>query len=300
MISVTHPTPADGTFSAAGRTAWEEAHTVTGLATVAETGAFADLVSKPTTLAGYGITDGATDAEVATAISNHEAAANPHPTYLTQAEGDGFYQPLDTDLTAIAALTSAANKMPYATGAGTWALADLSAFARTFLDDADAGTVRTTIGAAATAHTHSLADITDEGALASLNTVGTAQIDNDAVTYAKIQNVSATSRFLGRISAGAGDAEELTGTQATTLLDTFTSALKGLAPASGGGTSNFLRADGSWAAPTASVAAPFTGNQAPGSFTVATGQFALHGKRLELTGSQRATLEGTGRLIVCG
>lgn len=70
-----------------------------------------------------------------------------------------------------------------------------------------------------------------------------------AVSYAKIQNVSATSRFLGRITAGAGSTEELTGTQATTLLDAFTSGLKGLAPASGGGTSNFLRADGSWASP---------------------------------------------------
>jgi hypothetical protein len=35
----------------------------------------------------------------------------------------------------------------------------------------------------------------------------------------------------------------------TALLNAFTSALKGLVPASGGGTTNFLRADGSWAAP---------------------------------------------------
>lgn len=34
----------------------------------------------------------------------------------------------------------------------------------------------------------------------------------------------------------------------TALLNTFTSTLKGLAPASGGGTANFLRADGTWAA----------------------------------------------------
>lgn len=77
----------------------------------------------------------------------------------------------------------------------------------------------------------------------------TTTIANDAVTYAKMQNVSATNRLLGRITGGAGDPEELTGTQATTLLDTFTDVLKGLAPASGGGTTNFLRADGSWAAP---------------------------------------------------
>ena len=39
-------------------------------------------------------------------------------------------------------------------------------------------------------------------------------IDNDAVTYAKIQNVSATDRLLGRSTAGAGDIEEITCTQA--------------------------------------------------------------------------------------
>jgi hypothetical protein len=58
-----------------------------------------------------------------------------------------------------------------------------------------------------------------------------------------------TARFKGRTTAGTGDPEDLTGTQATALLDNFTSSLKGLAPASGGGTSNFLRADGTWAAP---------------------------------------------------
>jgi hypothetical protein len=89
----------------------------------------------------------------------------------------------------------------------------------------------------------------DKGDITVSGSGATWTIDTDAVTYAKMQNVSATSRFLGRITSGAGDPEELTGTQATTLLDAFTSSLKGLAPSSGGGTTNFLRADGTWAAP---------------------------------------------------
>ena len=81
-------------------------------------------------------------------------------------------------------------------------------------------------------------------------TVGTVAttIASGAVTNAKLANV-ATATFKGRTTAGTGSPEDLTGTQATALLDTFTSALKGLAPASGGGTTNFLRADGTWAAP---------------------------------------------------
>lgn len=43
-------------------------------------------------------------------------------------------------------------------------------------------------------------------------------IDNDAVTYAKMQNVSATSRILGRITGGAGDVEELTAANILTIL----------------------------------------------------------------------------------
>jgi hypothetical protein len=92
--------------------------------------------------------------------------------------------------------------------------------------------------------------ITDGGA-GNPVTVG---ISANGVTYAKIQDVSATSRFLGRITGGAGDIEELTGTQATTLLDNFTSALDGLAPASGGGTTTYLRADGTWQTPPGSGA----------------------------------------------
>lgn len=54
-------------------------------------------------------------------------------------------QPSDPDLTAIAALTSAADQVPYATAAATWAMMTVTSAARGLLDDPDVATMRGTL-----------------------------------------------------------------------------------------------------------------------------------------------------------
>jgi len=66
--------------------------------------------------------------------------------------------------------------------------------------------------------TQLLSTISDAGALAALNTVATAQIDDEAVTTAKLQHI-ATNQFLGRITAGTGDVETLSAGNARTILN---------------------------------------------------------------------------------
>lgn len=118
--------------------------------------------------------------------------------------------------------------------AGAGAPEDLSAAnARTILNVAD--------GANNYSHPNHSGEVTSTGD-------GAQVIAADAVTNAKLANMGAAT-IKGNNTGGAADPADLTATQVTAMLDAFTSALKGLAPASGGGTTNFLRADGTWAAP---------------------------------------------------
>ena len=64
----------------------------------------------------------------------------------------------------------------------------------------------------------------DKGDITVSSSGSVFTIDNDAVTYAKIQNVSATDRLLGRDSSGAGIIEEIAPSAVRTMLGLAASA----------------------------------------------------------------------------
>jgi hypothetical protein len=103
-------------------------------------------------------------------------------------------QAYNAALASIAGLTTAADRMIYTTASNVYAVATLSSFARTILDDADAATVRATIGAQAS-----------DGALTTLAglslSAGDVLYSTGADTVARL--AIGTANQVLRVNAGA-------------------------------------------------------------------------------------------------
>lgn len=96
-----------------------------------------------------------------------------------------------------------------------------------------------------------------------------------ALTVGSTTIASGTS---GRVEFNnAGVLGEYTAAQLTAQINVFSSSLSGAAPSSGGGTTNFLRADGSWAVPpgTGTGTVTTTGSPANGELTQFSGASSI-------------------------
>lgn len=116
-------------------------------------------------------------------------------------------QPLDVDLTAIAGLTSAANTVAYYTGSGTAALMTFTPAARNLADDADAATMRTTLGVAIGTDVQAYdGDLAALAALSGTNTIYYRSASNTWTAVTIGTGLSFTAGTLANTGAGSGDA----------------------------------------------------------------------------------------------
>lgn len=100
-------------------------------------------------------------------------------TNWVDAVGTTHFQAADTDLAAIAALTSAADKMLHATGAGTWALTDATSYGRALLALANQAALMALLSAATTS----------AAGIVELGTVAEHQTGTDTTRAATIAGV---------------------------------------------------------------------------------------------------------------
>lgn len=185
-------------------------------------------------------------------------------------DGTGWF-PLDTDTTGGGVsdgdkgdITVSGTGTVWTLDAGTVTLAKMANLAANSIIGNNTGAPATPIALTA-AQVKTLLDLTgtnsgDEtaaGILAKLLTVDGAGSGLDADTldgqssaaFAAASHTHTASQISDSTTAGRAMLTAANVAAQTALLDAFTTALKGLVPASGGGTTNYLRADGTWAAP---------------------------------------------------
>jgi len=190
----TYTSPSGHAFSALttnSRISFKANHSNTGAATLAVDGLTATAIRK---------NNGATALVTGDIISGQIYDVVYDGTYwvLLGVSSVGVYQPLDADLTAIAALGYTSGEyIIKKTAADTWALITITTAGAALLDDADAAAQLTTLGVSAFAQTI----LDDADAAAVRTTIGLGTMATQASTsYAAL----AGATFTGDVNFGGG------------------------------------------------------------------------------------------------
>ena len=140
-----------------------------------------------------------------------------------------------------------------------------------------------------------------------MSQIKTKFIAPNAVTNSVLAQMPADT-IKGNNTGSTANATDLTGTQVTALLSQFSSTNQGVVAASGGGTSNFLRADGTWTTPAGtgvtavSVASSngFSGTSSGGSTPALTLSTSISGILKGSSGALVAATAGTDYAVPSG
>ncbi len=176
-----------------------------------------------------GVTVQAYDAQLADV-----AGLTPTDNGVVIGNGTNFVVESGSTLKTSLGLTIGTNVQAWSSNLDEYAAVNPTTAGLALLDDADATAQRATLGLGSLATQSGTFSGTSSGTNTGDNAVNslysglvsnathtgdvtgatTLTIANDAVTYAKMQNVSATDKLLGRSTAGAGDVEEIACTAA--------------------------------------------------------------------------------------